>query len=111
MLERLGGGFFAFFFKILNYYYYYFIFKGLSGGKIVIRTPKNAQFPSEENVLLGNVALYGATSGTAYFRGVCGERFAVRNSGNFSINFLSILFVFKAPRRLSKGSAITAVNT
>ncbi len=58
-----------------------YVGKGLSGGRIVIAPPKGATFPPEENVLLGNVALYGATSGEAFFRGVAGERFAVRNSG------------------------------
>ena len=55
--------------------------KGLSGGRIVVFPPKAATFVPEENILIGNVALYGATSGEAYFRGVAGERFAVRNSG------------------------------
>src|SRR5689334_10734567 len=58
-----------------------YVGKGLSGGRLVIAPPKNATFAPEENVLLGNVALYGATSGEAFFRGVAGERFAVRNSG------------------------------
>jgi glutamate synthase (ferredoxin) len=58
-----------------------YIGKGLSGGRIVVYPPKNARFVAEENILIGNVALYGATSGEAYFRGVAGERFAVRNSG------------------------------
>ena len=55
--------------------------KGLSGAKIVIRPPREATFAAEENVIIGNVALYGATSGEAYIRGTCGERFGVRNSG------------------------------
>ena len=55
--------------------------KGLSGGKVIIYPPKNAAFVAEENILIGNVALYGATSGEAYFRGVAAERFCVRNSG------------------------------
>src|SRR4029453_17141643 len=55
--------------------------KGLSGGKIVVFPPREATFVPEENILVGNVVLYGATSGEAYFRGVAGERFAVRNSG------------------------------
>ncbi|HNQ72136.1 MAG TPA: glutamate synthase large subunit [Verrucomicrobiota bacterium] len=55
--------------------------KGLSGGKIIVRPPDAATFAAEENVIIGNVALYGATSGEAYIRGVAGERFAVRNSG------------------------------
>ncbi|MDR2587910.1 MAG: glutamate synthase large subunit [Spirochaetales bacterium] len=58
-----------------------YVGKGLSGGKIVIYPPKNASFVPEENILLGNVALYGATSGQAFFRGVAAERFCVRNSG------------------------------
>jgi glutamate synthase (NADPH/NADH) large chain len=55
--------------------------KGLSGGKIIVYPPRNATFVPEENILVGNVLLYGATSGEAYFRGIAGERFAVRNSG------------------------------
>jgi glutamate synthase (ferredoxin) len=55
--------------------------KGLSGGKIAVFPPREATFPAEENVIVGNVALYGATSGQAYIRGVAGERFCVRNSG------------------------------
>jgi glutamate synthase (ferredoxin) len=55
--------------------------KGLSGGKIIVYPPREATFVPEENILVGNVVLYGATSGEAYFRGVAGERFAVRNSG------------------------------
>jgi glutamate synthase (ferredoxin) len=55
--------------------------KGLSGGKIVVYPPGEATFVAEENILVGNVVLYGATSGEAYLRGVAGERFAVRNSG------------------------------
>jgi glutamate synthase (ferredoxin) len=58
-----------------------YVGKGLSGGKISIYPPRQATFVPEENILIGNVALYGATSGEAYFRGVAGERFAVRNSG------------------------------
>jgi glutamate synthase (NADPH/NADH) large chain len=55
--------------------------KGLSGGKIIVYPPREATFVPEENILVGNVVLYGATGGEAYFRGVAGERFAVRNSG------------------------------
>jgi glutamate synthase (ferredoxin) len=58
-----------------------YIGKGLSGGKIIVYPPKNATFVPEENILIGNVALYGATKGEAYIRGMAGERFAVRNSG------------------------------
>ena len=58
-----------------------YIGKGLSGGKIVVYPSRRATFVPEENILIGNVALYGATSGEAYFRGVGGERFCVRNSG------------------------------
>ena len=55
--------------------------KGLSGGKLVLYPPKNIKFESNENIIVGNVALYGATSGKAYISGVAGERFCVRNSG------------------------------
>ena len=55
--------------------------KGLSGGKIILFPPKNATFLAEDNIIAGNVLLYGATSGEAYIRGIAGERFAVRNSG------------------------------
>ncbi|KAL3109867.1 hypothetical protein niasHT_019898 [Heterodera trifolii] len=58
-----------------------YVGKCLSGGKIVIRPYRNSIYASEQNTLIGNVALYGATSGTAFFRGIGGERFAVRNSG------------------------------
>ena len=55
--------------------------KGLSGGKLVVVPPENSNFKAEENIIVGNVALYGATSGEVYINGVAGERFAVRNSG------------------------------
>lgn len=55
--------------------------KGLSGGKLIIQPKNKAKFKPNENVIIGNVALYGATSGEAYIRGMAGERFAVRNSG------------------------------
>src|SRR5207302_3965396 len=55
--------------------------KGLSGGKIILYPPKGSTFVPEENIITGNVAFYGATSGEAYIRGMAGERFAVRNSG------------------------------
>ncbi|TMA29424.1 MAG: glutamate synthase subunit alpha, partial [Deltaproteobacteria bacterium] len=58
-----------------------YIGKGLSGGKIIVRPPRNATFVPEENIIIGNVAFYGATGGEAYVRGVAGERFCVRNSG------------------------------
>lgn len=59
--------------------------KGLSGGKIIVYPPKSSPFVPEENILIGNVALYGATSGEAYFRGVAAERFCVRNSGAHTV--------------------------
>jgi glutamate synthase (NADPH/NADH) large chain len=59
--------------------------KGLSGGTIIVYPPKQARFVPEENIIIGNVALYGATSGEAYFRGLAGERFAVRNSGALAV--------------------------
>jgi glutamate synthase (NADPH/NADH) large chain len=58
-----------------------YVGKGLSGGRIIIYPPKEASFKAEENVLIGNVALYGATAGRAFFRGRAAERFCVRNSG------------------------------
>jgi glutamate synthase (ferredoxin) len=58
-----------------------YVGKGLSGGKIVVYPPTSATFIAEENVIIGNVAFYGATSGEAYINGVAGERFCVRNSG------------------------------
>jgi glutamate synthase (ferredoxin) len=59
--------------------------KGLSGGKIIVYPPRHSTFIAEENILIGNVALYGATGGEAYFRGIAGERFAVRNSGVYAV--------------------------
>jgi glutamate synthase (NADPH/NADH) large chain len=58
-----------------------YVGKGLSGGRLVARTPEEAPFEPEENTLIGNVAFYGATQGEAYIEGVAGERFCVRNSG------------------------------
>ena len=58
-----------------------YVGKGLSGGKLVVFPPKESTFAPAENILIGNVALYGATGGEAYFRGIAGERFCVRNSG------------------------------
>ena len=55
--------------------------KGLSGGKLVVYPPAGSRFKASENIIIGNVALYGATSGKAYINGVAGERFCVRNSG------------------------------
>jgi glutamate synthase (ferredoxin) len=59
--------------------------KGLSGGRLVIFPPAAATYRAEENIIIGNVALYGATSGEALIRGVAGERFAVRNSGAITV--------------------------
>jgi glutamate synthase domain-containing protein 2/glutamate synthase domain-containing protein 1/glutamate synthase domain-containing protein 3 len=58
-----------------------YVGKGLSGGRLIVYPPRASAFQPEENILIGNVALYGATSGEAYFNGMAGERFAVRNSG------------------------------
>jgi glutamate synthase (ferredoxin) len=58
-----------------------YVGKGLSGGKIIVYPPEHSTFVPEENIIIGNVALYGATSGEAYIRGMAGERFCVRNSG------------------------------
>jgi glutamate synthase (ferredoxin) len=62
-----------------------YVGKGLSGGKLIVYPPREATFVAEENILVGNVVLYGATGGEAYFRGVAGERFAVRNSGALAV--------------------------
>ncbi len=59
--------------------------KGLSGGKLVVYQPAHSTFRAEENIIVGNVALYGATGGEAFIRGVAGERFAVRNSGAVAV--------------------------
>jgi glutamate synthase (ferredoxin) len=59
--------------------------KGLSGGKVIVYPPKESTFVPEENIIIGNVALYGATSGAAFVRGVAGERFCVRNSGAVAV--------------------------
>src|SRR5208283_2595065 len=58
-----------------------YVGKGLSGGRLIVYPPRTSSFQPEENILVGNVVLYGATSGEAYFNGMAGERFAVRNSG------------------------------
>jgi len=58
-----------------------YVGKGLSGGRLIVYPPRSSTFKAEENILIGNVCLYGATSGTCYFRGIAAERFAVRNSG------------------------------
>ena len=55
--------------------------KGLSGGKLIVYPPKKSSFVADENILVGNVALYGATSGKVFINGIAGERFCVRNSG------------------------------
>ena len=62
-----------------------YVGKGLSGGKIIVYPPKNSTFKAEESVIAGNVNLYGATAGEAYFRGIVAERFAVRNSGAVAV--------------------------
>ena len=59
--------------------------KGLSGGKIIVKPPPECPIVPEQNILIGNVVLYGATSGECYFRGVAGERFCVRNSGAWAV--------------------------
>jgi glutamate synthase domain-containing protein 3 len=58
-----------------------YVGKGLSGGRLIVYPPRQSTFLPEENILIGNVVLYGATSGEAFFNGMAGERFAVRNSG------------------------------
>ena len=59
--------------------------KGLSGGKLIVYPPKGSKFKQDENIIIGNVALYGATSGKAFINGVAGERFCVRNSGAIAV--------------------------
>ncbi len=59
--------------------------KGLSGGRLIIYFPENVTYKADENILIGNTVLYGATGGEAYFSGVAGERFAVRNSGALTV--------------------------
>ncbi|MEH6657116.1 glutamate synthase large subunit [Leeuwenhoekiella marinoflava] len=62
-----------------------YVGKGLSGARLIIKVPEEATFEASENIIIGNVALYGATSGEAYFNGVAGERFCVRNSGAIAV--------------------------
>jgi glutamate synthase (NADPH/NADH) large chain len=62
-----------------------YVGKGLSGGRVIVYPPRDAGFVAEENILIGNVVLYGATSGEAFFNGMAGERFAVRNSGAHAV--------------------------
>jgi glutamate synthase domain-containing protein 3 len=62
-----------------------YVGKGLSGGKLIIYPPQGGSFKAEENILVGNVCLYGATSGQAFFRGRAAERFCVRNSGAWAV--------------------------
>jgi glutamate synthase (NADPH/NADH) large chain len=62
-----------------------YVGKGLSGGRLIIRPPENAAFVAEKSIIVGNTVLYGAIAGECYFRGVAGERFAVRNSGVLAV--------------------------
>ena len=62
-----------------------YVGKGLSGGKIIVRPPAECRIIPEDNIIIGNVALYGATAGECYFRGLAGERFCVRNSGAWAV--------------------------
>src|SRR5690606_6694143 len=62
-----------------------YVGKGLSGGRLILYPPKNASFVPEENIIVGNVVLYGATGGQAFFRGRAAERFCVRNSGAHAV--------------------------
>jgi glutamate synthase domain-containing protein 3 len=62
-----------------------YVGKGLSGGAVVVRPPEGGAFAAEHSVIVGNVVLYGATAGRAFFRGLAGERFAVRNSGAVAV--------------------------
>ncbi len=62
-----------------------YVGKGLSGGRLIVRPPKESQIVPEESIIIGNTVLYGAISGECYFRGIAGERFAVRNSGAIAV--------------------------
>jgi glutamate synthase (NADPH) large chain len=62
-----------------------YVGKGLSGGKIIVKPPKNSGIVPEESIIVGNTVMYGATEGECYFRGIAGERFAVRNSGAIAV--------------------------
>ncbi len=62
-----------------------YVGKGLSGGRIIVRPPENVRYRAEESIIVGNTVLYGAIEGECYFRGVAGERFAVRNSGAIAV--------------------------
>ncbi len=62
-----------------------YVGKGLSGGRVVFFPPKDSSFPPEDNIIVGNVCLYGATGGKAFFRGRAAERFCVRNSGAWTV--------------------------
>ena len=62
-----------------------YVGKGLSGGRLIIYPPKVSTFAAEDQILIGNVGLYGATSGESYFRGIAAERFCVRNSGAHTV--------------------------
>ncbi|MEP4032825.1 glutamate synthase large subunit [Roseibium polysiphoniae] len=62
-----------------------YVGKGLSGGRIIVRPPQNTRIIPEDSIIVGNTVLYGATTGECYFRGVAGERFAVRNSGALAV--------------------------
>ena len=62
-----------------------YVGKGLSGGRIIVRPPENARITAEQSIIVGNTVLYGAIAGECYFRGVAGERFAVRNSGAVAV--------------------------
>ncbi|CDZ41831.1 Glutamate synthase, large subunit, partial CDS, partial [Neorhizobium galegae bv. officinalis] len=62
-----------------------YVGKGLSGGRIIVRPPENSRIVAENSIIVGNTVLYGAITGECYFRGVAGERFAVRNSGAIAV--------------------------
>jgi glutamate synthase (NADPH/NADH) large chain len=62
-----------------------YVGKGMSGGKIIVKPPRNGGIVPEESIIVGNTVMYGATEGECYFRGIAGERFAVRNSGAIAV--------------------------
>ena len=70
-----------------------YVGKGLSGGKIIVRTSQKSKLATDQNTIIGNTVLYGATAGKLYASGQAGERFAVRNSGSFAIVEGCVLWV------------------
>jgi glutamate synthase (NADPH/NADH) large chain len=83
-----------------------YVGKGLSGGRITVRPHPDAQFTAEQNIIAGNVILYGATSGELFLRGMVGERFCVRNSGALAVVEGAFLADAVARHHAETGSAV-----